>query len=140
MIRALLASTAGILAAGTAAATSPTRKRPRFGRFRRLSIGAVSAAAVVTLAACSVGAGAALSGSDASTTTTTTAQSASTSSALATIDTHYDEDDLTWSEDEVSTVSLSDDGSTSDSDAVTVDGSTVTITAGGVYRDRKSVV
>src|SRR5699024_1350637 len=53
---------------------------------------------------------------------------------LTTLDTHYDDDDLDWDESEIQEISLSDDGSTSDSAGVDIDGSTVTITAGGVYR------
>lgn len=53
---------------------------------------------------------------------------------LTTVDTHFDDDDLTWDAAEEQTITLTDGASSSDSSGVTVDGDTVTITAGGVYR------
>lgn len=53
---------------------------------------------------------------------------------LTTLDTHFDADDPTWDTAEEQSIDLADAGSTSDSDGVTVDGSTVTVTQGGVYR------
>lgn len=86
--------------------------------------------ATVALAAC--GSATAISGTD-STELTATAVAAA-SDGLSSIDTHVDEDDLTWNTSEEQAIALADAGSTTDSSAVTVDGSTVTITAGGVYR------
>ncbi|MHA7192103.1 carbohydrate-binding domain-containing protein [Arthrobacter sp. MDT2-16] len=66
-------------------------------------------------------------------TTDATAVVAADATAI-TEDTHYDDDDLTWDAAEEVTVSLADGASSSTSDAVTIDGDTVTITTAGTYR------
>jgi hypothetical protein len=118
-------------AVGPAAAPAGRGRAP----WRRITVGLSSAAAILALAACSVSSGATTASTDASSSASDSATtvSSSISGALGTLDTHYDDDDLVWEDSEVSTITLSDDGSSSDSDVVTVDGSTVTITAGGVY-------
>ena len=67
-----------------------------------------------------------------SSTTSTTSTSAAETTATA-IDTHYDEDDLTWDTSQEVAVTLA-DGESSAASGATVDGDTVTITEGGVYR------
>lgn len=121
--------------------TDPTRHpgRTRGGIRRTMAAVAVGAAALA-LAACGpeTAITASQSSSAASTTTSSTTSTASSpmlsSLDLTSLDTHFDEDDLTWEVAEEQSITLADEGSSSDSDDVTVDDSTITITQAGVYR------
>ena len=103
-----------------------------------LSVAALTLA--VGLAGCSVAGStstgvSAVSGTGTSSTTTGTAQAVSLDTLAA--DTHYDADDLTWDALTEVAVTLADGASSvasGSTDAVTVDGDTVTISAAGTYR------
>lgn len=120
--------------------TDPTRTVAHARVGIRRSMAAVAAgAAILALAAC--GAVTASTVAQSGNAATTTSSSSSTASStmlssldLTSLDTHVDEDDLTWDAAEEQSITLAEDASSSDSGAVTIDGSTVTITQGGVYR------
>ncbi len=107
-----------------------------------LSVAALAAA--IGLAGCSVAATTPTGVSSVSGATTGSSSTATTGTAQAVSldtlaeDTHYDADDLTWDAASEVAVTLADGASAvaggTTSDAVTVDGDTVTITAAGTYR------
>mgnify|MGYP000888447191 FL=1 len=99
-----------------------------------LKIGASLAAAAIALSLTACGATVAQNASTtSSTTTTTTVATANAATATTSVDTHFDDDDLTWDASDEVKVTLADGASTGGT-GVTVQGNTVTITTGGVYR------
>ncbi|WP_164205029.1 carbohydrate-binding domain-containing protein [[Micrococcus luteus] ATCC 49442] len=111
----------------------------------RTALSVTALALTVGLAGCAsagtAGTGTSITGTtsagSSSSTTSGTAQAAVSLDTLA-ADTHYDADDLTWDAAAEVAVTLADGASTvasgSSSDAVKVDGDTVTISAAGTYR------
>ena len=106
-------------------------------RISTLTRGAVAVTTALALTAC---------GAQASTTATvqtsqavvqTVADGGSSTTGLSALDddveTHAQADDVEYDAAEASTITLADDGSTAESDAVEIAGSTVTITAPGTY-------
>ncbi|MDQ0662911.1 hypothetical protein QFZ35_001409 [Arthrobacter ulcerisalmonis] len=103
----------------------------------RTSLSVAALALSLGLAGCSTPSTTAGSASSVGGTSSTAAAGATAAVALDTLaeDTHYDADDLTWDASSEVAVTLA-DGATvaSGSDAVKVDGDTVTISAAGTYR------
>ena len=107
----------------------------------RTHLSVAALATTIALAGCSVagttatGVSAISASGTSSTATSGTAQAVSLDTLAA--DTHYDADDLTWDAASEVAVTLADGASSvtsGSSDAVTVDGDTVTISAAGTYR------
>ncbi|WP_251042946.1 carbohydrate-binding domain-containing protein [Arthrobacter sp. ISL-69] len=108
----------------------------------RTALSVTALALAVGLAGCSAAGTASTGTSITGTTTSGTAASSGTAEAVSldtlAADTHYDADDLTWDAASEVAVTLADGASTvasgTSSDAVKVDGDTVTISAAGTYR------
>ena len=107
-VAATIAATLALAACGTASVTSTSSDVSNAGTVTT-STTAENAAAVTSTVAAPVG-------------------------ALASIDTHFDDDDLTWDASEEQVVTLADSASASSASGVSVSGDTITITQGGVYR------